>query len=64
MTSRNSINEQKMRDKGLKKVTLWIPEHCGDDLKLMASLCCDDKDLIPSPVRSLTTGRMKGINSA
>lgn len=63
MTSRNAIYEQKMRDKCLKKITLWIPEHCADDLKLMASLCCDDKDLIPSTVRSLTTGRMKGINS-
>lgn len=63
MASRNTIYEQKMRDKCLKKITLWIPEHCADDLKLMSSLCCDDKDLIPSTVRSLTTGRMKGINS-
>jgi hypothetical protein len=63
MASRNAIYEQKMRDRCLKKVTLWIPEHCADDLKLMASICCDDKDLIPSTVRSLTTGRMKGINS-
>jgi len=63
MTSRNSIYEQKQRHKGLKKITLWIPEHCEDDLKLMASLCCDDNDLIPSTLRSLKTGRMKGINS-
>ena len=53
-----------MRDKGLKKITLWIPDECADDLKLMASICCDNKDLIPSTVRSLTTGRMKGINNA
>ena len=52
-----------MRDKGLKKLTLWIPEECAADLKLMASLCCDNKDLIPATVRSLTTGRMKGINN-
>lgn len=63
MSSRNAMYEQKMRDKCLKKITLWIPEHCADDLKLMASICCDNKDLIPSTVRSLTTGRMKGINS-
>lgn len=63
MASRNAIYEQKMRARCLKKVTLWIPEHCADDLKLMASLCCENKDLIPSTVRSLTTGRMKGINS-
>jgi len=64
MTSRNAMYEQNMRDKGLKKVTLWIPDHCADDLKLMASICCDNQDLIPSTVRSLTTGRMKGINNA
>lgn len=61
--SRNSTYEQKMRAKGLKKITLWIPDECADDLKLMASICCDNKDLIPSTVRSLTTGRMKGINN-
>lgn len=63
MVSRNAMYEQNMRDKGFAKVTLWIPEHCADDLKLMASLCRDNKDLIPATVRSLTTGRMKGINS-
>ncbi|PCI54433.1 MAG: hypothetical protein COB45_08390 [Gammaproteobacteria bacterium] len=61
--SRNAKHEQNKRNKGLKKVTLWIPDHCADDLKLMASICCDNKDLIPSTVRSLKTGRMKGINS-
>lgn len=63
MASRNAMYEQNMRDKGLKKVTLWIPDECADDLKLMASICCENRDLIPSTVRSLTTGRMKGINS-
>lgn len=63
MTSRNKQYEQKMRDKGLKKITLWIPDECADDLRLMALLCCENKDLIPATVRSLTTGRMKGINN-
>jgi len=61
--SRNSIYENKMKSKGLKKITLWIPEDAADDLKLMASVCCDNKDYIPSTVRSIKTGRMKGINS-
>ena len=52
-----------MRDKGLKKLTLWIPEECAAELKLMSLLCCEDKDLIPATLRSLTTGRMKGINN-
>jgi len=61
--SRNSLYEFKMKEKGFKKITLWVPSHCEDDLKLMASLCRDNKDLIPSTVRSLSTGRMKGINN-
>ena len=62
MPSRNAIYEQKMRDKGLKKVTLWIPDHCAEDIKLMANICCENDDLVPSTVRSIKTGRMKGIN--
>jgi len=62
MTSRNATYEQNMRDKGLKKITLWIPNNCADDLKLLASLCCENRDLIPHTVRSLKTGKMKGIN--
>ena len=62
MISRNAMYEQNMRDKGLKKVTLWIPEESADDIKLMASICCENRDLIPSALRSLTTGRIKGIN--
>ena len=44
MTSRNSMYEQNMRDKGLKKVTLWIPDESADDLKLMAAICCENRD--------------------
>jgi len=62
MASRNVMYEQKMRDKGLKKITLWIPDGSADDLKLMATLCCENRDLVPSMLRSLTTGRIKGIN--
>jgi hypothetical protein len=41
---------------------LTMPLHV-DDFKLMASVCCDNNDLIPSTVRSFKTGRMKGINN-
>jgi len=63
MASRNAMYEKKMREKGLKKLTLWIPDESADDLKLMATICCENRDLIPSMLRSLKTGRMKGINS-
>ncbi|MFT5852701.1 MAG: hypothetical protein ACI87J_002679 [Colwellia sp.] len=61
--SRNSIYESKKKLKGLEKVTLWLPVESVDDFKLMASVCCDNNDLIPSTVRSVKTGRMKGINN-
>lgn len=61
--SRNSLYEEKKKAKGLVKVTLWVPNHVSDDVKLLAGILCDDNDLVPSTVRSLTTGRMKGINS-
>ena len=64
MASRNAMYEQNMRNKGLKKITLWIPDGSADDLKLMAAICCENRDLIPSMLRSLKTGKMKGINNA
>lgn len=63
MTSRNAMYEQNMRDSGLSKITIWVPTKCEDDFKLMATVCKENRDLIPHTVRSLTTGRMKGINS-
>lgn len=62
MPSRNAMYEQNMRDQGFAKITIWVPVKCQDEFKLMATICKDNPDLIPSTVRSLTTGRMKGIN--
>ena len=61
--SRNSIYEEKMKSKGFKKTTLWLREDSVDDFRLMAEICRENSDLIPSTVRSLSTGRMKGINN-
>jgi hypothetical protein len=57
--SRNSEYEARQKARGLKKVALWVPEHCENEFRLMAQTCCEDKDLIPSTLRSLTTGKMK-----
>lgn len=46
---------------GFKRISIWIPPSTEDDFKLMADICRDNKDLIPPTVRSLTTGKMKGI---
>ena len=63
MPSRNQMYEQNMKDKGLKKVTLWVPFKIADEFRIMANVCCENRDLTPHTVRSLTTGRMKGINN-
>lgn len=57
--SRNKRYEQKMKDEGLVKRTLWIPEHCESEFKQMAQACVLDRDQIPFMTRSIKTGRMK-----
>lgn len=57
--SRNSEYEARQKAKGLKKVALWIPEHCEDEFKLMAQSCSDNRDLIPFMCRSIKTGQMR-----
>ena len=57
--SKNQKYEAKQKSKGLKKITLWVPEMSETEFKLMANTCCEDKDLIPFMARSLTTGKMK-----
>nr|AKM49065.1 FpsC [Expression vector SW2]APZ74272.1 FpsC [Expression_vector_SW4] len=57
--SRNSEYEARQKSKGLRKVTLWVPCHCENEFRLMAQSCCEDKDLIPFMLRSLSTGQMR-----
>lgn len=60
--TRNERYVQNMSKKGLKKVTLWVPEIYIEEFRLMASVCCDDKDYYPSLVRSKSKGTVKSIN--
>jgi len=57
--SRNQKYEKKQKDKGLKKVTMWIPEQAEIEVKQMCEFLCDNPDFIPFMARSLTTGKMK-----
>ncbi|MPY23912.1 hypothetical protein [Shewanella sp. YLB-07] len=60
--TKNQKYETKMKARGLKKITLWIPTESQVELKSIAEFCCDNKDYIPFMVRSLTTGKMrKGV---
>lgn len=57
--TRNQKYEKKQKDKGLKKVTLWIPDHSEVEIKQMIDFLIDNPDHIPSMARSIKTGRMK-----
>ena len=57
--SRNSEYEERQKSKGLKKITVWVPISSEIEFKLMAESCCEDRDYVPSMLRSITTGRMK-----
>ena len=57
--SRNSEYEKRQKVKGLKKVTVWIPQASEVELKSLAQFCCENPEFFPFMVRSSVTGRMK-----
>lgn len=59
--SRNARYEQTQKDKGLVKVTLWLPEPVAPNFKLAASLCLSNSDLTLTGLRSIKTGRFVSI---
>ncbi len=59
--SRNARYEQSQKDKGLVKVTLWLPAPVAPNFKLAASLCIDNPTLTLTALRSLNTGRFVSI---
>lgn len=62
--SRNAKYEQAQKDKGLVKVTLWLPESVAPNFKLAASLCLGNSDLTLTGLRSIKTGRFLSIEKA
>ncbi|PAJ71691.1 hypothetical protein CJF42_25345 [Pseudoalteromonas sp. NBT06-2] len=57
--SRNSEYEQRRKNKGQKKITLWVPVDSEVELKSMADFLCENNGYVPTMVRSLSTGRLK-----
>ncbi|OEE69466.1 antitoxin MazE-like protein [Vibrio genomosp. F6] len=56
--SRNSKYEQKMKEHGFKKVTLWVPSDRECDIKHAVSSMCENDNLTVSVLRNLDTGRL------
>ncbi|MEX0336421.1 hypothetical protein [Vibrio tubiashii] len=61
--SRNSEYEQRQKDKGLKKITLWVPEDKDCELKQAAQMMCDNQDLTINVLRSIATGKLVSMSS-
>lgn len=64
MTTRNQRYELTKRSLGLEKVTLWVPSAVLPDFQLAAALCCENRDLVLSNLRSAKTGRLVSLRSA
>lgn len=59
--TRNQRYEQRQKDKGLVKVTLWVPMNSQVEVRQMAEYLQENKNHIPYMARSLVTGRMAKI---
>ena len=64
MASRNSAYEQRKREQGLVKVTLWVPARIGPEFKLAADICCANEHLTLNTLRDLKTGRYVSLERA
>jgi len=56
-TTRNARYEHKLRQQGLVKVTVWVPQESSADFKQMAVYCCEHKGHVPYGFRNIKTGR-------
>ncbi|MDC5804757.1 hypothetical protein OPW36_14140 [Vibrio europaeus] len=61
--SRNSEYEQRQKDKGLKKITLWVPEDRDCEVKQAAQMMCDNEDLTINVLRSIASGKLVSMSS-
>ncbi|EGR4278574.1 TPA: hypothetical protein AB5H67_001477 [Vibrio cholerae] len=60
--SRNSRYEEKKKQKGLKKVTLWIPQGMESDFYQLASALADNPSLTIDVLRNIDTGKFVSLH--
>jgi hypothetical protein len=58
LMTRNQKYEQSLKEKGLTKITLWVPEETKNDFWNMAKECCDLRGIYPVACREVKTGRL------
>ncbi|MCG9779478.1 antitoxin MazE-like protein [Photobacterium damselae] len=55
--SRNKEYEVRQKAKGLKKVTVWIPDSREAEFKLLAEKCCIHRHLSFNSLRDVVSGK-------
>lgn len=60
--NRNREYENRMKEMGFKKVTLWIPDSMDSDFLEVAEICRHNPNLSLSMLRDTSTGRMVSIS--
>ncbi|NAW63909.1 hypothetical protein [Photobacterium halotolerans] len=60
--SRNAEYEQRKKDGGFKKVTVWVPADRESDIKHAINELCENENLTINVLRDLVTGRLVSMN--
>lgn len=55
--SRNTKYEASQKEKGLKKVTLWVPADREPEFKMLATACCEHRHLSFNSLRDTNSGK-------
>lgn len=55
--SRNKKYEESQKAKGLKKVTIWVPELIEPEFKLLSEACCKHRNLSFNTLRDTQSGK-------
>lgn len=60
----NQRYERKLKQAGLKKITMFVPEWCAQEFVMMAERCREDRNLKPHLMRNEKTGKWASIEKA
>ncbi|HDM8216517.1 antitoxin MazE-like protein [Vibrio campbellii] len=60
--NRNKRYEQRMKENGFKKITIWVPCDKESDVKQAASAMCEDESLTIGVLKNINTGRMVSMH--
>lgn len=60
--NRNKRYEQRMKQNGFKKITIWVPSDKESDVKQAASAMCEDESLTIGVLKNIKTGRMVSMH--